>query len=355
MILNLITKTFPPCRLLGPKNLHITSKVYSAEQSPLFKLRQKTGLAYNLCREALNKHDNNVQEAEAWLKAQALAHGLQKATKVRGRSAREGLICLAVEHQNRLASLLELNCETDFVAKNEVFRDFAIDLTEQFASTKQNCNILKSQDHSDHIQILTPAKAELDKLDEQIVPLITKLGENIRIQRAFHYKVADDDAKVYGQIHAQAGQKSYTDVNIITGRFGALVAIKDLNQQASESRDATLKMVGNRLCQHVIGYSPTYIELPDNVRKHLEEADRERLDREKQMKLEEASKEDGEENDDSADMDESIQSDTNSRDDWPSIMDQTLIMSDDVIVRDFCKENKISLLYFNRFECGEQS
>lgn len=304
--------------------------------SPLYLLRQKTGLAYNLCREALNKHENNVAKAEHWLQAQTLAHGLQRAVKIRGRSAREGLVGLAIQKSNKIATILELNCETDFVVKNQVFKDFALGLTEQVASFVDGCLVHNLAGERSIIE-LKPPKDQLDRLDDQIVSLITRLGENIKIQRASHFQVTEEDVQIFGQVHAEAGQKKMQNLDIITGRYAATVALRD----ATKTGGRLMTGLGNRLCRHVIGYSPTYIELPDEIRQHLEDA-------EKQITLD--AEGEGEKYSDTEDN-----VNQNSRDDWPSIMDQQLILSDNQSVRDFCKEHDISIVHFKRFECGYET
>lgn len=321
---------------------HSTKATLSGKTSPLFKLRQRTGLAYNLCREALNKHENNVEEAEAWLKAEALTHGLQKATKVSGRSTRQGLIGIAVQPNNKVTTVVELNCETDFVSRNQVFKDLVIDLTGQFSATSADCvnfNIPGQQ----HINELKPSESQLKGMENQIAPLITKLGENIKIARALHLRVANESsAKLFGQIHSQAARKTTNQHDIIAGRFAGIVGLKLSN----ESSDAeSIKSHGNRLCQHVIGYNPSYIELPENIRKHLEEAEKNQLERKPDEDCSDTQHSDH----------EGFQSNHDSRDDWPSIMDQTLIMSEDMSVRDFCLGNGITIIYFNRLECGVES
>lgn len=329
---------------LSTRPLHSSQIAFSVNKSPLLVLRQKTGLAYNLCREALNKHDNNVEEAEAWLKAQALSHGLQKATKVGGRSAKEGLVGLAVDNNNISISVLELNCETDFVAKNQIFKDLALSLTEQVALMKNNCSIHQIPDQR-FIEELRPPVESVSDLKNQIAPLISRLGENIRIQKATNYRVNGEGTNMFGQIHSQAGQKSVNSLEIGVGRFAALVALRKAKDSSPLDLDR-MKVVGNRLCKHVIGFSPSYIELPDNIRKHLEQAERE--------KAETNIKNDDNDEDEHSDS-EQVEMNQNNRDDWPSIMDQMLIMSEDQTVRDFCRENEVSITYFKRLECGDST
>lgn len=339
MQLNILSKS------INFRTLHTCSILRSLQKSPLYELRQKTGLAYNLCREALNKHENNVREAESWLQAQALAHGLQKATKLGNRNAREGVIGLAVREDKKLITLLELNCETDFVAKNQNFKDLALDLTEQVASIRSNCDSLQIPDQNS-VEQLRPTKEQLKDMENLIVPLITKLGENIKLQRAIHYQVSEEDTFLFGQIHSQAGKKAVSGADITIGRFGAIAALRAIGRDGK-----SVTSIGNRICQHVIGFSPTYIELPEDIRKHLEAAEKQEEVEAKAIENDHQIEEAEEQDSDS----EADQLTTSNRDDWPSIMDQQLIMSDGQTVRDFCKDNNVSIVYFNRFECGQSS
>lgn len=316
----------------------VRTSVSSTRQTPLFLLRQRTGLAYNLCREALNKHNDNVDEAETWLKTQALVHGYQKATKVQGRSTKEGLVCLAVPEDHRTATLVELNCETDFVAKNQNFRDFAVSLTEEIASSR-NPDIKSDRP----IETVRMGEAELKGFDGKIVPLISKLGENIKLARVSYICVPEprNDVRIFGEIHAKAAAQSSGGLEITAGRFGAIVAFASPQLEIEP-----LRLIGKRLCRHVIGYSPQYIELPENVKKSLLEA--ERKHRENICK----SEHDNGDQSDYSDDERLADGNSNTRDDWPSMMDQTLIMSENEVVRDFCKRKNISIIYFDRFECG---
>lgn len=347
--------------IISKQHIHLTTSLCnSVKQSPLYLLRSKTGLAYNLCREALDKHDNNVDQAAAWLEAQALALGLQKATKVRDRSAREGLIGMSISEDNKLISIMELNCETDFVAKNQMFKDFAFSIIDQLGSTRDSSSKddritkqLLASGSQDCIEILSPSKADLENIDAQIPPLISKLGENIKVNRANHFRIRSENVEdfLFGQIHAQIVSPKETKNGLLSvGRYGAMVALRRQNQQKSLEQ---LKQFGNRLCHHVIGFNPTYIELPDEIRKQLEN-----LEKQKQEELSKREELDSieEQEESSSDSDENeATSQVSSRDDWPSIMDQTLIMSEDGLnVRDFCKQQELEMLFFNRIECGNQ-
>lgn len=317
-------------------NSVIRSSSTSAQNSPLYLLRQRTGLAYNLCREALSKHNNDVDTAEKWLKAQALVHGYQKATKVGGRSAREGLICLAIPKGNRNVTMVKINCETDFVARNKIFKDFAIELTKEIATRDQSSSRPKGK--ISMVEGIEEDNAHLENFEDRILPVISKLGENIRLAQILHIKVDDlhKNIHLFSKIHAECATETADQIDIVAGKYAAVLALGCLKAIDPES----LKQIGSRLCQHVIGYNPEYIELPESIKKKL-------LDEEqtKKKELEEERKKNLQESDECV---EGI-----SRDNWPSLMDHTLIMSEDTSVREYCQQNQVSLIYFKRFELNQ--
>jgi len=94
------------------------------------ELRELTGAGPLDCKNALSQFDGDVQKAADYLREK----GLAKAAKKAGRATNEGLIHAYVHHNNRLGVLLEINCETDFVAKTERFRGLANDIALQIAN-----------------------------------------------------------------------------------------------------------------------------------------------------------------------------------------------------------------------------
>lgn len=345
MIIRHAHKAFTTMGLASGRSIHISRfDLSSVKNTPLYTLRQRTGLAYNLCREALDKHGDDVERAATWLEAQAMVLGLQKATKVRGRSAREGLIGLAIDQNKKLITTLELNCETDFVAKNQVFKNFTLDLIAKFASTIKDCAVSDIPNQI-HVQELEPTEKVLDEINSQIPPLISKLGENIKVERARHYLAINDSTHLFGQVHAKADQRRVGSIDIIVGRFGAMVGLK----QSNSSSEIPLEAIGSSLCRHVIGFNPKYIELPDALRDQLEKAEKEKI----KNKLAESNEERLEHEADEYELSDEEESTEINRDEWPSMMDQTLITSEDQTVRDFCAESGVSVVFFKRIECGE--
>src|SRR6266568_3907450 len=87
-------------------------------------LREKTGAGIMDCKRALEESGGDVEQAVAWLREKGLSTAATKA----GRAAREGVITSYIHHGARLGVLLELNCETDFVARTDDFKQLARDL-----------------------------------------------------------------------------------------------------------------------------------------------------------------------------------------------------------------------------------
>lgn len=111
---------------------HTGGVILATDKSQLSALRKKTGYTFANCKKALELHDNNLTQAEVWLKEQAQALGWSKATKLEGRQTTQGLIGVAVKNQDGV--LIEVNCETDFVARNQEFQK----IVEEVASTCLN-------------------------------------------------------------------------------------------------------------------------------------------------------------------------------------------------------------------------
>ncbi len=95
------------------------------------KLREKTNAGMMDCKRALQEAGGDAEKAEAILRTKGIASADKKATRV----AKEGVIASYIHMQGKVGVLVEINCETDFVAKNEIFRDFVKDITLQIAAS----------------------------------------------------------------------------------------------------------------------------------------------------------------------------------------------------------------------------
>ncbi|XP_075992641.1 elongation factor Ts, mitochondrial isoform X3 [Anticarsia gemmatalis] len=219
----------------------------AAESSLLAKLRKKTGYTIANCKKALEMHNNDSEKAETWLNEQAQAMGWAKATKLAGRTALQGLV--AVKFDKGHGALVELNCETDFVAKNEKFHKMIEDATiacYNFAHTHMQAKgpITKMELDGEQLGNLTAEGGK--KLSESLALFIGSVGENAILRRAECWKANNNDVRIAGYTHpAPATPADYT-----AGKYGALVAYK----QAGDTED-----IGKQLCQHIVGMAPQKI------------------------------------------------------------------------------------------------
>ena len=141
----------------------------SAEQ--IKQLRQKTNISVMECKKALEKAEGNEEKALKILEKK----GKQKAIKKSQREVEQGLIESYIHNNGQIGVILELNCETDFVAKNNQFKELAHDLTMHIAAMNpENTKELLSQ-----IFIKDEQKTIKDLINESIA----KLGENIKIKK----------------------------------------------------------------------------------------------------------------------------------------------------------------------------
>ena len=135
------------------------------------KIREATGASMLKVKKVLEETAGDEKKTEEILKKE----GFEAAAKKRGRTTLEGVIETYIHHSGRVASLVELLCETDFVAKNKLFRDLAHDLALQVASMEaKTAEELEKQEF-----IKDPSK----KVSDLVREVITKTGENIRIGR----------------------------------------------------------------------------------------------------------------------------------------------------------------------------
>lgn len=141
------------------------------------ELRERTGLGMMECKKALIETDGDLKAAEDILRIRSGA----KASKTAGRIAAEGVISGFISTEGKQGSLVELNCETDFVAKNEDFIEFAGQLAQLVA--KQRIIDVAS------LAALTLANG--DNVEARRQALVMKLGENISIRRIVSYETQD--------------------------------------------------------------------------------------------------------------------------------------------------------------------
>jgi elongation factor Ts len=191
------------------------------------ELRERTGAGMMDCKKALAETNGEMEAAIDWLRAKGLAAAAKKA----GRTAAEGLVGVAVEG-NR-GAVVEVNSETDFVAKNELFQDFV-----------RNVAKLALQ-HGTDIEVLGAAQyPEGGTVQEKLTDNIAKIGENQSLRRAAVLEVTE--GAVVSYVH-----------NAVTpglGKIGVLVALE------SAAPAETLQALGKQIAMHVAAAHPLALD-----------------------------------------------------------------------------------------------
>ena len=137
-------------------------------------LRERTGCGMMDCKKALTETDGDFEKAIEYLREK----GLAAATKKAGRIAADGMVFATVDRENKLGVVVEVNSETDFVAKNEMFREFVADVAAVVA--KENPATVE--------ELLTKAMPNGDTVEAALQEKILVIGENLKIRRFVRYE-----------------------------------------------------------------------------------------------------------------------------------------------------------------------
>ncbi len=138
------------------------------------ELRERTGCGMMDCKKALTETDGDFEKAIEYLREK----GLAAATKKAGRIAADGMVFATVDKENKLGVVVEVNSETDFVAKNEMFREFVADVAAVVA--KENPATVE--------ELLAKAMPNGDTVEASLQEKILVIGENIKIRRFVRYE-----------------------------------------------------------------------------------------------------------------------------------------------------------------------
>ena len=212
------------------------------------ELREKSGAGMMDCKKALQETDGNMDDAVDWLRKK----GLSAVEKKSGRVAAEGLIGVTVK--DNVGSIIEINSETDFVARNEIFQ--------QFVTT---CSELAIQNNSDVISFKEIAYPNSGRtVEEELANNIATIGENMNIRRIESLEISNGVIVSYVHNSVKEG----------LGRLGVLVALQ------TDSKSDELLTVGKQIAMHIAATSPQSL--------NIEELDKELVEREKQVLIDQA-------------------------------------------------------------------
>ncbi|TNM88988.1 elongation factor Ts, mitochondrial [Takifugu flavidus] len=234
------------------QSLHTGCKLLAAEKALLMKLRKNTGYTFTNCKKALEKFDNDVTQAETWLHEQAQKEGWTKANKLEGRKTKEGLIGLFIG--NNEAVMVEVNCETDFVARNEKFQQLVKNVA--FASLahrqkKDQAGYVKNFLSTEDLSKLSTADGV--SLADQVALAIGRLGENMSLKRAVALGVPAG-WHIGSYVHGDVG----TQTELAMGRYGALVVFEG-------GKEGEEEVLGRKLGRHVVGEAPESLGNMDDL------------------------------------------------------------------------------------------
>jgi len=269
----------------------------SSELELLKKLRDITGAGILDCKKYLVRTSNNVDEAVKLMRSE---EGI-KADKKSSRIAAEGVVFY--HHNDNLAMLIEINSETDFVAKSDDFLDYV----------KQTCDIISNSKYKNYDQLYSSNDEALkNKLETLRKNYVTKLGENIQIRR---YELYDKQA---------ASVVGYTHNN----KIGAIVILKKSDEQLSKD-----------ICMQIVASNP--LGLDENS------IDEEILNSEKEVYKAELDKIDKKEDIKRNIMEGKVKKFISEN----TLLNQPFIKDSSLNLKKILKDNEI--IYFKRYQLGE--
>ena len=210
------------------------------------KLRQSTGAGFKDCNSALKESQGDLEKAVEVLRVK----GIAKASKKMSRDAKEGVILLSGDDNK--SSLIEVNCETDFVAKNEDFIQFVKELSE-----------LNNQCSSD-LEKLNKIKMINNKtVEENIVALIAKIGEKITIGKA----------KTIENVNSRNFSYQHSIIKDNVSKLGVIVSLE--NDEQSDK----VNFFGKQLAMHIAASNPIALT-SDKIQKEIIDKEQELISKE---------------------------------------------------------------------------
>jgi elongation factor Ts len=192
-------------------------------------LREKSGAGMMDCKKALSATDGDLDAAIDWLRKK----GLSAAAKKSGRVAAEGLI--GVASAPNVAAMVEVNAETDFVARNETFQDFVETVAKIALETGEDVEAIKA----------APFPGAPHNVAEQLTQLVATIGENMNIRRARVMRVESGVVATYVHNALKPG----------LGKIGVLVAL-----EAPSELDG-LEQLGRQVGMHVAATRPDALDV----------------------------------------------------------------------------------------------
>ena len=264
------------------------------------ELRDRTGAGMMECKKALTNSSGDMEKAvEEMRKA-----GQAKADKKSSRVAAEGVISLSISEDNKFANIIEINCETDFVAKDESFLEFVKKISD-----------ISLQNLDGNIENLLNSQHQSGKTVEEVrLELVSKVGENVKIRR----------------IQAIDANNSYIGNYMHGTKIGVVVLLKNENTELAKD-----------ICMHIAAMKPIALNASDISQKDL--------NKEREIFLAQA-KESGKPEDIIQKM---VDGKIKKYISEVTLIDQKFVKDNEVTVGKLLEKNNNEILSFYRLEVGE--
>ena len=191
------------------------------------KLRDATGAGFKDCNIAIKESGGDLEKAVEILRIK----GISKASKKMSRDAKEGVV--AISGNEKKTSIIEVNCETDFVAKNDDFINFVKELSE-----------LNNQNNSNVDDLKQVKMKNGSSVDENLVALIAKIGEKITIGKT--KTISNDSSNNYQYLHT-----------VVKDNLAKLAVVVSLE---TKDNSDTIKTFGKQLSMHIAASNPLALE-----------------------------------------------------------------------------------------------
>ena len=267
------------------------------------ELREKTGAGMMDCKKVLTETDGDLEKASELLRER----GIAKAAKKSGRVAAEGMVEAYISDDEKVGAIVEVNSETDFVAKNEEFRKFVMDVAKQ---------VVKNNPKTVEDLLNEPAIFEDGKtVNEALVGKIATIGENISIRRFARFETTDGLIEKY--IHGD----------------GKIAVLVDMTSGSKE--------LAKDVCMQIAAARPEYVS--------REQVPAERLEKEKEILKAQTMNEGKPE----AIAEKIVQGRIGKFFSEVCLVDQAFVKNPDMKISQLLKEKDAEVVEFARFEKGE--
>ena len=210
------------------------------------QLRKSTGAGFKDCNSAIKDSFGDLNKAAEILRVK----GISKASKKMSRDAKEGVVAFSGDHNK--SSVIEVNCETDFVAKNEDFINFVKELSEINNSVNSDIDRLKKSTMNNKKTV-----------EENLVSMIAKIGEKITLGRV--KTLNHENSKNYFYLHT-----------VVKDNLSKIAVIASIN---TKEKSEKIDLFGKQLSMHIAALNPISVS-PDEINQEI-------LDKEQELVTEE--------------------------------------------------------------------